>query len=281
MSRISTSFLVGSGLFALAGCTDYFFPPQPPEATEMQQTEAASAGSDTLADLAKDPMRSGQEVSSREIEEDPDEAYRQRQLEREALMKRLEAKQREMSNQTADDGGSLLRGALLDSEENLQAPGRNTALITSMSEEERRQILDSIYQQLMEYQRLGIPPIRDERADLLLPRVYFAFDKSDVRNEYRDRLLQNARVILRELERRGDMILQVEGHADERGNEEYNLVLGHQRANAVRDLLKAYVTDPATLQTVSFGEEFPAVPQSNEQAWSQNRRVMFTLLLRP
>ena len=56
------------------------------------------------------------------------------------------------------------------------------------------------------------------------------------------------------------MILQVEGHVDERGNEEYNLVLGHQRANSVKDLLKSYVADPATLQTVSFGEEFPAVP---------------------
>jgi peptidoglycan-associated lipoprotein len=114
-----------------------------------------------------------------------------------------------------------------------------------------------------------------------MPRIFFDYDKSAVRNEFKDRLLQISRNLLRELERRGDMILQVEGHADERGNEEYNLVLGHQRANSVKDLLKSYVADPATLQTVSFGEEFPAIPQSNEQAWSQNRRVQFTFLLRP
>ena len=278
ITRRKKSLVLGSFLVALSGCTDYLFPSQPPENVETNQL-SASSDQKNLSEIAKDPVSALEKVAGTADIEDPDEAYRQRQLEREALMKRLEAKQKEMAE--TDNSESLLSGALLNPDGSFAAPGQNTALITSMSDDERRRLLDAIHTQLAEYQNLGIPPIRDERADLLMPRIFFDYDKSAVRNEFKDRLLQISRNLLRELERRGDMILQVEGHADERGNEEYNLVLGHQRANSVKDLLKSYVADPATLQTVSFGEEFPAVPQSNEQAWSQNRRVQFTFLLRP
>ncbi len=217
--------------------------------------------------------------ASEDTEPDVDEEYRRRQLERENLMRQLEAKQRERveEEETVREPETA---ALLPQFLNRSA-GPDLNSFSTMNEEEQRELIAAIYEQLQEYQRLGIPPIRDERADLLLPRVYFEFDKSEVRSQYQEQLIQSARSVLRELERRGDMILQIEGHADERGNEEYNLVLGHHRANAVRDLLKVYVTDPTTLQTVSFGEEYPAVPQSSERAWSENRRVMFTFLLRP
>ena len=82
--------------------------------------------------------------------EDPDEAYRQRQLEREALMKRLEAKQKEMAE--TDNSENLLSGALLNPDGSFAAPGQNTALITSMSDDERRRLLDAIHTQLAEYQ---------------------------------------------------------------------------------------------------------------------------------
>jgi outer membrane protein OmpA-like peptidoglycan-associated protein len=264
---------------ALSGCTDYLFPPQPLENIESKQLNGSGYQND-LSEIARDPGNNfSLEAGTAEVE-DPDETYRQRQLEREALMKRLEAKQMEMADKDVSSK-NVLSGALLNPDGGYATPGQNTALITSMSDKERQRLLNAIHTQLAEYQNLGIPPIRDERADLLMPRIYFDFDKSAVQNDFKDRLLQISRNLLRELEQRGDMILQVEGHADERGNEEYNLVLGHQRANSVKNLLKSYVADPASLQTVSFGEEFPAVPQSDEKAWSQNRRVQFTFLLRP
>jgi peptidoglycan-associated lipoprotein len=65
------------------------------------------------------------------------------------------------------------------------------------------------------------------------------------------------------------------GHADERGTEEYNMQLSNRRAASV----KRYLTDlgvPADrLDTVGYGEARPANTASNEEAWSENRRVEF------
>ena len=69
----------------------------------------------------------------------------------------------------------------------------------------------------------------------------------------------------------------VEGHADERGTREYNLALGARRANAVRDYLIVMGIDPNRVETVSFGEERPAVQGSNKDAWAQNRRAVFAV----
>ncbi len=91
-------------------------------------------------------------------------------------MKRLEAKQKEMAE--TDNSESLLSGALLNPDGSFAAPGQNTALITSMSDDERRRLLDAIHTQLAEYQNLGIPPIRDERADLLMPRIFLITTKA-------------------------------------------------------------------------------------------------------
>ena len=66
----------------------------------------------TLSEIAKDPVSALEKVAGTADIEDPDEAYRQRQLEREALMKRLEAKQKEMAE--TDNSESLLSGALLN-----------------------------------------------------------------------------------------------------------------------------------------------------------------------
>ena len=85
---------------------------------------------------------------------------------------------------------------------------------------------------------------------------------------------------MNELEARGDMILQIGGHADERGSDEYNVALGHRRANAIANSIMAYLTNPEFTQIISYGEEFPLVPQSNKNAWARNRRVEFTLLLK-
>ena len=67
--------------------------------------------------------------------------------------------------------------------------------------------------------------------------------------------------------------LRLEGHADERGTEEYNLQLSNRRAASVkRYLIDLGVADSA-LETVGYGENKPAVSGSNEQAWAANRRV--------
>ena len=134
--------------------------------------------------------------------------------------------------------------------------------------------------QLMEMEALPDPRLRDSRNDELFPTIYFDFDQSLIKPDFKDQLQNQTPCVLEQLEKNEDLIVQVEGHADERGNDEYNIALGHRRANSVLGLVKVYVTDPSRIQTISYGEEFPAVQGSNREAWSKNRRVVFTILLK-
>ena len=65
----------------------------------------------------------------------------------------------------------------------------------------------------------------------------------------------------------------ISGHADERGTREYNLALGHRRASTVADYLVARGIDGLRVKKVSYGKERPLTKDSNEEAWSKNRRV--------
>ena len=71
-----------------------------------------------------------------------------------------------------------------------------------------------------------------------------------------------------------DVIVTIEGHADERGTREYNLALGDRRANAVKNYLLALGVSGERLLTISYGEERPADPTHNEAAWAENRRAV-------
>ncbi len=72
-------------------------------------------------------------------------------------------------------------------------------------------------------------------------------------------------------------VLIIEGNCDERGSNEYNLALGENRALAVRSYLVNMGVAADRIQTVSFGEEKPAVMGMDESAWSMNRRCEFAL----
>ncbi|WP_237058094.1 peptidoglycan-associated lipoprotein Pal [Microbulbifer sediminum] len=99
--------------------------------------------------------------------------------------------------------------------------------------------------------------------------VYFDFDESLLKPETRELLIAHADRL-----RDSAQNVRLEGHADELGTREYNLALGERRANAVRDFLVLQGVDAASLEVISYGEERPAVPGSNESARAQNRRVV-------
>jgi peptidoglycan-associated lipoprotein len=99
-------------------------------------------------------------------------------------------------------------------------------------------------------------------------RVFFDFDKSDIKPEGRQTLQRQADW----LKKYANVTLTVEGHCDERGTREYNLALGERRASAVKKLLVALGVAANRLSTISYGKERPAVVGSNEAAWAQNRR---------
>ncbi len=104
-----------------------------------------------------------------------------------------------------------------------------------------------------------------------LEPVRFAFNEYSLSSESRSKLEQIADCIKKQ-----GLKVAVEGHADERGTEEYNLQLSNKRAAAV----KKYLTDLGVagnkLDTVGYGENRPAVNGQTEEAWATNRRVEFS-----
>ncbi len=106
--------------------------------------------------------------------------------------------------------------------------------------------------------------------------VFFAFDRADLDDQARLTLDANARWLLRS-QNLGIKVV-IEGHADARGSEEYNLALGDRRAAVVKEYLVGRGVDPDRLITVSLGEERPIDPRDTEEAYAQNRRAHFVLL---
>jgi peptidoglycan-associated lipoprotein len=107
-------------------------------------------------------------------------------------------------------------------------------------------------------------------GSLLAKRViYFDFDQSNVKAEYRAILAAHAAYLGSHSSAR----VTLEGHADERGTREYNLGLGERRGNSVTGLLSAGGGSGSQQNVVSYGEERPVCRVSNEDCWWQNRRV--------
>lgn len=99
--------------------------------------------------------------------------------------------------------------------------------------------------------------------------VYFDFDSSEITD-------QAAAVLEGQIEflaQNPDARVLIAGHTDERGSREYNHALGERRAQAVRSYLAAKGVNNAQIETISYGEERPAVAGSDEAAYSQNRRA--------
>ena len=106
--------------------------------------------------------------------------------------------------------------------------------------------------------------------DVQLSNVMFDFDKSEIKAEYAEQLAAE----LEEFSSSFHLIkVYIAGHADERGTQEYNLALGERRADAVKRFLIGLGFSSSNILTVSFGEERPLDPASNDAAWSANRRA--------
>ena len=99
--------------------------------------------------------------------------------------------------------------------------------------------------------------------------VYFNFDSSEILPASAEILARHAQYLA---DNPGTQVT-LEGHTDERGSREYNIGLGEQRAQAVKDVLLVQGGRTGQLTTVSYGEERPAAIGSNEEAWALNRRV--------
>jgi peptidoglycan-associated lipoprotein len=97
--------------------------------------------------------------------------------------------------------------------------------------------------------------------------VYFDFDQAGIRDDARGVLAANAECMR---QAGANRVVNVEGHTDEEGTEEYNIALSERRARTVADYLARLGIDPARFQVIAKGEGEPA-----GAAVEQDRRVEF------
>lgn len=110
-----------------------------------------------------------------------------------------------------------------------------------------------------------------------LQDVHFDFNRYDVRADMRDILKRHA-VWLKANPR---VRVEVEGHCDERGTNEYNLALGAKRAESVKRYLMDLGISRDRLSTISYGEELALCKEQNEACWAKNRRAHFVIRAAP
>lgn len=103
--------------------------------------------------------------------------------------------------------------------------------------------------------------------------IYFEYDRSFIKPD----AIPTLKAIAEDLASNSGRYLLVEGHCDERGDNEYNLALGERRALRTREYLINLGVDADRIVTISYGEEEPFDPRHNDEAWSLNRRAHFKI----
>ncbi|MCH8842867.1 MAG: peptidoglycan-associated lipoprotein Pal, partial [SAR324 cluster bacterium] len=133
-----------------------------------------------------------------------------------------------------------------------------------------------IYDKARELEReltmVSAAPQPASMGSALFKVVFFEFDRSNIKPEFRAAIEENAAA----LKANPNYSVIIEGHCDERGTTEYNLALGNRRATVVYDALIQMGVDPNQLETVSYGEERPAEFGHDEASWQKNRRSVIS-----
>jgi peptidoglycan-associated lipoprotein len=116
------------------------------------------------------------------------------------------------------------------------------------------------------------PPAPAEfKAVADLKDIHFDFDKYDIRPGDKKILDEDAKW----MKANPRHLVLIEGHADERGTNEYNLALGERRAKSAMNALVSMGVQANRITIISYGEERPACSEKNEGCWQKNRRGHF------
>ncbi len=113
----------------------------------------------------------------------------------------------------------------------------------------------------------AVPDVKD---------IFFDYDKYDIRPGDAKTLDANAAW----LKSKGNMLVLIEGHCDERGTNEYNLALGERRAKAAMNYLVSQGVQASRITIISYGEERPVCSEKSEACWAKNRRAHFLVKAR-
>ncbi len=108
-----------------------------------------------------------------------------------------------------------------------------------------------------------------ETGSLLLKRsIYYEYDRYDIQEEYVPVIEAHAKILMAH----PDLKIVVQGNCDDRGSREYNLALGHRRAESVKRAMALLGVNDKQIESVSFGAEKPVAFGQDEESWAKNRR---------
>ncbi len=113
----------------------------------------------------------------------------------------------------------------------------------------------------------------------LLNRIqdaYFDYDKHTLRPDAEAALKTDAQTLADIIKQYPDFKLTVEGFADERGSDEYNLALGDARAKQTKEYLSNLGLPGNQLAVLSYGKDKPVCTEHDEECWQKNRRTHIT-----
>ncbi|UCE62533.1 MAG: peptidoglycan-associated lipoprotein Pal [Nitrospirota bacterium] len=124
-----------------------------------------------------------------------------------------------------------------------------------------------------------VPLIKEKQVDLSnVPRtvtdIFFDYDQYRIRQDAITVLEVNAKVLTL---RYPDKKVVIQGHCDERGTREYNLILGERRALAVKNYLIDLGVPEKNMQVISYGKEKPFCIEHSKKCWQKNRRSHFVI----
>ncbi|MBT7951910.1 MAG: peptidoglycan-associated lipoprotein Pal [Gammaproteobacteria bacterium] len=109
----------------------------------------------------------------------------------------------------------------------------------------------------------------DPQSPLSVRIIYFDYDSSEIQSQFRDTIEAHSAFLIAN----PNVIVALEGHADERGSREYNLALGERRSQTVKRQMTLLGVPSSQIRATSYGEERPVSEEHDDFAWSQNRRV--------
>ena len=123
------------------------------------------------------------------------------------------------------------------------------------------------------YKDLTLQPL-EVGVSVRLNNIFFDYNETTLREESHPELDK----VVEMMEINPKLAIEIGGHTDDRGSEEYNQQLSQGRSEAVRQYLLDNFIDPERVTAVGYGETQPEVPNDSEENWQVNRRVEFTVL---
>ena len=150
-------------------------------------------------------------------------------------------------------------------EENIDSSGNSQGFITGSGEESKPFLGSDNNRGSQEARRQNYKETND------IQDVMFKFDKYDLDDESRAVLRRNVAY----LNKNSTAAIEIQGHSDERGTNNYNIALGERRAQATKMYMVSQGISASRIHTISYGEEKPFCFDSNDGCWLKNRRAHF------